>query len=202
MVSENKQQISEFIDGLPLSDHLLIELASSHELKQDFEHYHLIGNVMRDELPSQLDLNFASRVAAAIESEPTILAPKAKVTANVSDKLKRKPAEVIPFFGKLGQYGIAASVAAALVIGVQQLNVEDSQHSSIPVLQTIPVGGFVSPVSLQANTSLELQQRNEQQQRLEQRRQVNAYIQDHVLQQRLKSQRLAQETSLPPQKQQ
>lgn len=183
MVSQKKQQVSEFIDGLPLSDQMLIELANSNELKQDFERYHLIGDVMRDEIPQTLDLDFATKVAAAIESEPTILAPKAKVT----DKLKGKQAEVIPLFGKLTQYGIAASVAAALVIGVQQLDLKDNQDSNAPVLQTIPMGGFVSPVSLQANTNQELQQRNEQKQLLEQRRQVNAYIQDHVLQQRLKS---------------
>jgi sigma-E factor negative regulatory protein RseA len=198
MVSKKKQQISEFIDGLPLSEQMLNELASSDELKQDFEHYHLIGDVMRDELPHQLDLNFASKVAAAVELEPTILAPKAKVT----DKLKRKQAEVIPFFGKLGQYGIAASVAAALVIGVQQLDLKDSQNPSAPVLQTVPVGGFVSPVSLSANTNQELQQRNEQKQRLEQRRQVNAYIQDHVLQQRLKSQVDEQKSMTQAQEQQ
>lgn len=196
MVGEKKQQISAFIDGNELSDQMLKELAGSNELKQDFERYHLIGDVIRDELPQVLSIDFAAKVAAAIELEPTVMAPQSTVKTTVKTKLKQKKAEVIPFFGKLGQYGIAASVAAALVIGVQQLNIDESSNSSMPVLQTIPVGGFVSPVSLQANTSHELQQRNEQQQRLVQRRQVNAYIQDHVLQQRLKNKLSTAQTEL------
>jgi sigma-E factor negative regulatory protein RseA len=186
MVGENKQQLSEYIDDLPLSDRMLEQLANSGELKRTFEHYHLIGNVMRDELPVQLDLGFADKVAAAIELEPTIIAPKAKVGGTQQAML----AKVIPFVGKFGQYGIAASVAVALVIGVQQLNIADSALPNSPVLQTVPMGGFVSPVSLQTNANFEVQQRKEHKQRQEQRRQVNAYIQDHVLQQRLKSQAL------------
>jgi len=188
MVGENKQQLSEYIDDLPLSDEMLKQLAETGELKQTFSHYQLIGQAMRDELPAQLDLGFADKVAAAIALEPTIIAPVVK--KEQPKPPRKKLATVIPFIGKFGQYGIAASVAAALVIGVQQLNVADNRIAPSPVLQTVPMGGFVSPVSLQPNAKLEVQQRQEQKQRLEQRRQVNAYIQDHVLQQRIKSQAL------------
>ena len=189
MVCENKQQISEFIDGEALSDEMLIELASNEQLKDDFEHYQLIGDILRDELPPALNLSFAAKVAAVIELEPTVLVPRtAKNTVVISEK---KPAKVIPLFSRLGQYGIAASIAAARVIGVQQLNIEDSANKQPQVLQTYPMGGFISPVSLQTNASLESKQRAEQKQRLQQRRQVNAYLQDHILQQRLKSQMIS-----------
>jgi len=185
MVGENKQQLSEYIDDLALSDDMLKQLAESGELKQTFTHYQLIGQAMRDELPPQIDLDFSAKIAAAIELEPTIIAPKVSQVDNAVSAPKQ--AKIIPFISKFSQYGIAASVAAALVIGVQQLNIADSSIAASPVLQTVPMGGFVSPVSLQANTQSAVQQRNEQQQRIERRRQVNAYIQDHVLQQRIKS---------------
>lgn len=189
MGCEKKQQVSEFIDGETLSDEMLIELAGDQQLKNDFERYQLIGDVLRDELPPSLNLDFAAKVAAAIELEPTVLVPKLVKEPVV--KSKTRPANVIPLFSRLGQYGIAASVAAAMVIGVQQLNVENTPNEQPQILQTYPMGGFVSPVSLQTNVSLQSKQRVEKKQLLQQRRQVNAYLQDHILQQRLKSQMIS-----------
>ncbi|NRA61478.1 MAG: hypothetical protein HRU25_11325, partial [Psychrobium sp.] len=133
--------------------------------------------------------NFADKVSAAIALEPTIIAPTAKRSKPKQEQGQSKPksAEVIPFFGKMGQYGIAASVAAVLVLGVQQIGGSDQQAKPFPVLQTIPTGGFASPVSLQAPSSNELQQKIEQSQRMQQQRRLNAYVKDHILQQRLKS---------------
>lgn len=185
-MSQNKETLSSFIDGEELSNEVLQELVKSPESVESFERYQVIGDAMRDELSPAFDLNFADSVAAAIEAEPTIIAPVQETKQ--PKKLTKKTAEVIPFFGKLGQYGIAASVAAAMVIGVQQLDSNTATQQDFPVLQTIPTGGYASPVSFQATSSNELQQELKQQQRIEQQRRMNAYIKDHLLQQRLKSQ--------------
>jgi len=188
-VSHNKETLSSFIDGEELSSKAILEqLAKAPELTCSFENFHVIGDAMRDELSPAFELNFADSVAAAIDAEPTILAPvQSNELAPIA--VKAKGGDVIPFFGKLGQYGIAASVAAAMVIGVQQLNNNPADaQSDFPVLQTIPTGGYASPVSFQATPQSELQQELKQQQRIEQQRRMNAYIKDHLLQQRLKSQ--------------
>jgi len=192
-LSQKKQTLSSFIDGEEVAVTALFdELANDPQLSQTFERYHTIGDAMRDELSPAFELDFADKISAAIEQEPTIIAPSmtkdVEVTpANEHKQGNTKTAEVIPFFGKLGQYGIAASVAAAMVIGVQQLNTEAS-HQQLPVFQTIPTGGYASPVSFQTTPSNDLQQELQQQQRIEQQRRMNAYIKDHLLQQRLKSQ--------------
>lgn len=191
-MAQNKERLSSFIDGEQLSvEEILAELDQTPELAQTFERYHTIGDAMRDEVSTAFELNFADKVAAAIDAEPTIIAPVQSATT--SKQKKPKAAEVIPLFGKLGQYGIAASVAAAMVIGVQQLNSNPADvQSEFPVLQTIPTGGYASPVSFQSAPQAERQQELKQQQRIEQQRRMNAYIEDHLLQQRLKSQNHAE----------
>jgi len=61
-------------------------------------------------------------------------------------------------------------------------------EQGIPVLQTIPTGGYASPVSLQTpSVANDVQQQMAQKERLELQRRMNAYVKDHLLQQRLKS---------------
>ncbi|NRA62512.1 MAG: hypothetical protein HRU25_16755, partial [Psychrobium sp.] len=57
-MSDSKQELSSFIDGHQSSDKLLDELLTNETLKEDFASYHLIGETMRDELPSEFSLNF------------------------------------------------------------------------------------------------------------------------------------------------
>jgi len=193
-VAHSNETLSSFIDGEELSSKsILDQLAQEPELAKTFERYHTIGDAMRDEVSPAFSLDFADKVAAAIDAEPTIIAPAQISEPHTNKTAKPKTAEVIPFFGKLGQYGIAASVAAAMVIGVQQLNnsAVDGQQD-FPVLQTIPTGGYASPVSFQAAPQNELRQELKQQ-RIEQQRRMNAYIKDHLLQQRLKSQNEVQQ---------
>lgn len=193
-MAHNKETLSSFIDGEELSSaEVLKELEKAPELAQTFERYHTIGDAMRDEISPAFDLDFADSVAAAIDAEPTIIAP-AQTASDKVEVTKPKRADVIPFFGKIGQYGIAASVAAAMVIGVQQLNnAPSATQQDLPVLQTIPTGGYASPVSFQAAPQNDLRQELKQQQRAEQQRRMNAYIKDHLLQQRLKSQSEAEQ---------
>jgi len=188
-VAHSKELLSSFIDGEELSSKAILkELAQAPELAQTFSRYQTIGDAMRDEVSPAFELNFADSVAAAIEAEPTIIAPASITQPKAEVTAPKKRADVIPFFGRLGQYGIAASVAAAMVIGVQQFDVNSSDTmQDFPVLQTIPTGGYASPVSFQAPAQSGIQQELEQQQKIEQQRRMNAYLQDHLLQQRLKS---------------
>jgi len=182
-VSNNKEALSSFIDGQELSAQQLDLLIAESE--SDFERYHLIGDTIRDELSPAFSLDFASKVSAAIALEPTILAPK---KVEVTQELVAPRGNVVSLFGRFGSYGIAASVAAVMVVSAIQLQSNQSIDQGIPVLQTIPTGGYASPVSLQTPAvNNDVQQQMAQKERLELQRRMNAYVKDHLLQQRLKS---------------
>jgi len=184
-VSNNKEALSSFIDGQELSAQQLDLLIAQAQSESDFERYHLIGDTIRDELSPAFSLDFASKVSAAIALEPTILAPK---KVEVTEELVAPRGNVVSLFGRFGSYGIAASVAAVMVVSAIQLQSNQSIDQGIPVLQTIPTGGYASPVSLQTPAvNNDVQQQMAQKERLELQRRMNAYVKDHLLQQRLKS---------------
>ena len=174
------------MDDQELSDKQLDALISEAQSAQDFERYHLIGDAIRDELSPDFSADFASKVSAAIDLEPAILAPKLQ---RQTDNVEESPStnNVVSLFGRFGSYGIAASVAAVMVVSAIQLQSNQSVDQDIPVLQTMPTGGYASPVSLQSpSVSNEVQQQMAQQERLALERKMNAYVKDHLLQQRLK----------------
>lgn len=86
---------------------LLALLERDDALRQRWQRYHLISDVMTQHLPAQLDTGFAARVCAAIDEEPTILAPAAL----------RKPAA--PLMRQVVGWSVAASVALVALVGVQ-----------------------------------------------------------------------------------
>lgn len=191
MVSQDKQQLSAWMDGELSHDELArdgqLQGPLPEELNDTWERYHLVGETLRNETPASLDLGFADRISAAIAEEPTIIAPDTSAQPKPAAE-PTSTGKVIPLLGRFGQYGIAASVAAAMVIGVQQYSADQAAEQPLPVLQTMPVGGYHAPVSLHTEPASEVQQRLEQNQRIEQQRRLNTLLQDHRLQQRLKSQ--------------
>lgn len=187
-MSNNKENLSSFIDDQALSNSELDALIAEAESAQDFERYHLIGDAIRDELSPGLSLDFASKVSAAIALESTIFAPNNKAANDETLKTTKASSNVVSLFSRFGSYGIAASVAAVMVVSAIQLQSNQDVNQDIPVLQTIPTGGYASPVSLQIprNTS-DVELKMAQKERLELQHRMNAYVKDHMLQQRLKS---------------
>ena len=179
--------MSSFADGQELSAAELDKLIHDVESAKDFERYHLIGDAIREELAPAFTTDFASSVSAAIAQEPAILAPKTSVDTPV--KSQNKPSDnVVSLFDRFGSYGIAASVAAVMVVSAIQLQSNQGAEQDIPVLQTIPTGGYASPVSHQIpQTSADIQQQMTESERLAVERKMNAYVKDHLLQQRLKA---------------
>ena len=57
------------------SDQFISSLCKNDELKTRFERYQMISDSMRNQLPAGIKHDFAHTVMAAIESEPTVLAP-------------------------------------------------------------------------------------------------------------------------------
>ncbi|EKP0301476.1 MULTISPECIES: sigma-E factor negative regulatory protein [Aeromonas] len=198
----NKEQISALMDG-DLSDaEVLNELEMDSDLQDTWGRYHLIGDAMRGDLPVNLQLDLSDSIMAALEDEPTILAPKPVETAPVLQPAVapvKTDSNVVPLFRRvgqqLGQYAIAASVAAAVIFGVQQYQGQDGVPAN-PVLNTIPIGGSAAPVSVhypQQEGARARQQGLTEQQMQEQRERINAFLRDHQLQQRLLQDRQIQQ---------
>ncbi|MEH8112711.1 RseA family anti-sigma factor [Aeromonas veronii] len=198
----NKEQISALMDG-DLSDaEVLNELEMDSDLQDTWGRYHLIGDAMRGDLPVNLQLDLSDSIMAALEDEPTILAPKPVETSPVLQPAVapvKTDSNVVPLFRRvgqqLGQYAIAASVAAAVIFGVQQYQGQDGVPAN-PVLNTIPIGGSAAPVSVhypQQDGARARQQGLTEQQMQEQRERINAFLRDHQLQQRLLQDRQLQQ---------
>ncbi|WP_337075191.1 RseA family anti-sigma factor [Aeromonas veronii] len=198
----NKEQISALMDG-DLSDaEVLNELEMDSDLQDTWGRYHLIGDAMRGDLPVNLQLDLSDSIMAALEDEPTIQAPKPVETAPVLQPAVapvKTDSNVVPLFRRvgqqLGQYAIAASVAAAVIFGVQQYQGQDGVPAN-PVLNTIPIGGSAAPVSVhypQQDGARARQQGLTEQQMQEQRERINAFLRDHQLQQRLLQDRQLQQ---------
>ncbi|AUT42107.1 sigma-E factor negative regulatory protein [Aeromonas caviae] len=193
----NKEQLSALMDGDLSEIEVLNELGTDPALQDTWSRYHLIGDAMRGDLPVNLQLDLSDSIMLALEDEPAILAPK---PAQPAAPQVQPAGKVIPFvrrFGQqVGQYAIAASVAAAVIFGVQQYQGKDGVPTS-PVLNTIPVGGSAAPVSVHypqdgSRTGVRQQGLSEQQMQ-EQRERINAFLRDHQLQQRLLQDKQIQE---------
>ena len=197
-----KEQLSALMDGDLNDVEVLGELGMDPALQDTWSRYHLIGDAMRGDLPVNLQLDLSDSIMAALEDEPTILAPKPVETAPVLQPVVapvKTDSNVVPLFRRvgqqLGQYAIAASVAAAVIFGVQQYQGQDGVPAN-PVLNTIPIGGSAAPVSVhypQQDGARARQQGLTEQQMQEQRERINAFLRDHQLQQRLLQDRQIQQ---------
>ncbi|QQX81452.1 anti-sigma factor [Shewanella sp. KX20019] len=174
-----QEWVSAAVDG-ELDEQMLAELAADADSHEQWRDYHMIGDAMRGELPQTVSVDLSASIMAAIDEEPAIIAPKQSTV-----KVKPATSNVVPFFKQFGQYAIAASVAMVAVVGVQNYNQETLlDNSPLPVLNTRPLIGSASPVSLQTG-AVQQNQSYTNEQVVDQRRRINAYIQDHMLQQRL-----------------
>lgn len=182
-----QEWVSAAVDG-ETDAQTLAELAGDTASHDKWRNYHLIGDAMRGELPSAIPLDLSASIAAAIDKEPTIVAPVTSTPVSEVVEPQRQLASggrVIPMFKQFGQYAIAATVAMVAIVGVQNYNqAPESQDPASPVLITRPLVGSASPVSLQTGT-VQQPQGYTNEQLIEQRRRINSYIQDHMLQQRL-----------------
>lgn len=87
-----------------------------------------------------------------------------------------------PVFQQTGQFAVAASVAVAVILGVQQYNqpAEEQPFNAAPTIPVTGIQGGLSPVSLEQTRALPRADVSVQRQRL------NAYLNDHNQQVRRK----------------
>ncbi|WP_108649410.1 sigma-E factor negative regulatory protein [Dongshaea marina] len=178
----DREQLSAFIDGELDDDRLLDLLVEEHESSVTWTRYQLIGDTMRGELPEMVSFDLADRVTAALEDEPTVLAPKRQS----SERSGRGKGWVVQFSKRVGQYAIAAAVAGVVIVGVQKYGDQQTPSSPGSVLNTVPLGGGATPVSANFNMAPAQNEAQMTPEQIQQQRQMlSAYFQDHFLQGRV-----------------
>lgn len=131
------ERLSSLVDGELSSveyEHAVKAVEQDVELKRRWERYHIAADSLKNNLPPLITKsNFADRVMLAIESEPTVFAPR---------NLSRKVNSVVK---QVAGLAVAASVTAAAVFGVQSWQ---GTEVAAPVAQVFP------PMQPMANPSV------------------------------------------------
>lgn len=188
-MSQEFENLSAFVDGehgnsSSSSSHVLDAVKNDTELQLKWKRYHLIRDGLRQELSTNINFDIADMVAQALESEPAILAPK-KTWRDLP-----LVSTVVPFAKQGGQMAIAASVAVAMIIGVQHVNQADVEQPFNAAPPIFGIQGGLSPVSFDQTPAVPNSDG------VEQRRRINAYLMDHKQQLRFKTIQLGNEQSV------
>ncbi|MDP7592525.1 MAG: RseA family anti-sigma factor [Litorilituus sp.] len=177
--------VDNYHDSAQETEQVIDEILDDEHLSTTWQQYHLIGDVIRDEVSSALQLDLSSQIAEAIADEPSILAPIA--SSKVFKEQNAIKAKIVQLIKPVGQLAIAASAAGLMIIGVQQ-NTADTGEVITPsqVVQTKPLAGFANPVSFNYSQNSQSQQKQAVlEQRIKQQRRFQALLSDHQQQVKL-----------------
>ncbi|HEB92872.1 MAG TPA: hypothetical protein ENI94_05285 [Gammaproteobacteria bacterium] len=123
MSNLSDERLSSLLDG-ELDDtqqrDAIDVLGGDVEACERWERFHLAGDALHGNLAEAIDPRFASRVMAAIDDEPAILAPSPPRQSSTTRT--HAPSRLSKRFAGLA---VAASVAAVAVMGVESLYHED-----------------------------------------------------------------------------
>ncbi len=123
MNNDNREWLSALADGELQGDELqrgLDALRNDPELLASWKSYHVIRDSVSSNLNHEVAPQLHLRISAALENEPTILAPQ------------RRPRT---WLKQVAGVAIAASVTGVAIIGIQTMNGVDSAPSAVPVAQ-------------------------------------------------------------------
>jgi sigma-E factor negative regulatory protein RseA len=183
-MTQQHEKLSAFMDG-ELDDNGFVDsIKNDSESLAKWRSYHVIRSGLRKEASVMPEFDITAQVAAALDQEPTVLAPKSK--------WKSLPVvnKVVPFLRQSGQLAVAASVAAAVILGVQQVNQQPAAEEPFTTFQTPVIPGMpqtgMAPVSLEQSNIVPNNRAGDSDALLQKRRQINALLADHEQQLKLK----------------
>ena len=183
-MTQQHEKLSAFMDG-ELDDNGFVDsIKNDSESLAKWRSYHVIRSGLRKEASVMPEFDITAQVAAALDQEPTVLAPKSK--------WKSLPVvnKVVPLLRQSGQLAVAASVAAAVILGVQQVNQQPAAEEPFTTFQTPVIPGMpqagMAPVSLEQSNILPNNRAGDSDALLQKRRQINALLADHEQQLKLK----------------
>ncbi len=121
MAEDNmKEKISALMDGEMDAQEMqasIREMRASGDHRECWDHYHLIGDALRNNLPRHVDLSFSQRISQAIATENT---PAVSSQPSPAKPTKRNAVQR-PVVG----FAMAASVAAVAYLGFGMIAVEE-----------------------------------------------------------------------------
>ncbi|MDC8832750.1 sigma-E factor negative regulatory protein [Alteromonas gilva] len=179
-MTQQHEKLSAFMDGELNESEFVDNLKNDSELLAKWRSYHVIRSGLRKEASVMPEFDITAQVAAALDDEATVLAPRSKwKTMPVIGK-------IVPLIRQSGQFAVAASVAAAVILGVQQMNMP-APEEPFTTYQTlgVPQAGM-APVSLEQSNMVPNTQNVDSDAKLQKRRQINALLADHEQQLKLK----------------
>jgi sigma-E factor negative regulatory protein RseA len=149
MTDKIREQLSALLDdelSATESARLLDQLGQSRELRNQWDRYHLIGDVLRGETLHVSSKQIAERVRERIEMEPAIIAaPKPQSSASPAAPKKRAS---VQWLKPAAGVALAASVAAVTVVSLPQLTGDsDVSDNGILIASTQPINPPVQLVS-------------------------------------------------------
>jgi len=196
MTERNNESLSAYVDGDLKDEKFLNTLCNDSELQEKWHRYHIIKDGLKNENLSLLNVDISAQVAQALENEPALSSSKSiKPTSHnagivqwLASTFSGKKAsndaagKFTPIVQQTGQFAVAASVAVAVILGVQQYNqpAENQPFNAAPIIPVTGIQGGLSPVSLEQTRTLPRTDVSAQRQRL------NAYLHDHNQQVRRK----------------
>ena len=201
MSSEHQDWLSAASDNKPLTKAQLDSLLRDTELQSTLERYHLIGATIRREARGPVSSDFSADVMAKIADEPVY---QLQTDRSLLQRVKASVASAANgrWLQPVAQGAVAAGVALLAVVGMQQY--QQPAHESVsplPVLQTAPIAGFATPVSLSQTTVEDRFAEQERQAMLEQQKRLQALLNAHRQQVRVMEQS-RQAASTEPREQQ
>ncbi len=187
MSSENREWLSAASDNQPLNTQQLDNLLSDHGLQQQLDRYQLIGAVLRRE-QSPLQADFAADFAAKLADEPQF---RLRTDRSLLMRLRQRATQAANgrWLQPVAQGAVAAGVAMLAVVSMQQYQ-QPQQDTMLPmpVLQTAPIAGFATPVSLSQTTVEDRFAEQDRQAMLEQQKRLQALLNAHRQQVRVMEQ--------------
>lgn len=180
-MTQEYENLSAMVDGEEINDKqgtFAKAITSDPVLSAKWKSYHLTRDLLRNDMSSDFKFDISASIADALEDELPMVAPK--------PTWRELPvvSAVLPMVKQSSQLAMVACVTAMVIFGFQTYNkpeVSDPFSTAPPILG--PQGGL-APVSLQSSNN---SQQDRMDQLLQQRRQINALIQDHVRQQKLRN---------------
>jgi sigma-E factor negative regulatory protein RseA len=177
-MTQQYEKLSAFVDGEHQGPEIAKSLTQDPELANKWKRYHLVRDCIRKEMSTDIHFDVSAQIAKKLENELAMLAPKRT--------WRELPlvASIIPLVKQSGQLAVAACATAVMIFSYQSYN---QPEESLPFLtaptQFGPQGGL-APVSLNTSQSVD---RESMAILLEQQRQINAIIEDHQRQLKLKN---------------
>lgn len=176
-MTQEIENLSAIVDGESEDVSQINRIIEDPILQQKWKSYHLTRDLLRNDMSTDVLFDVSRNVALALERELEIVAPKR------SWQELPLVLAMIPMLKQSGQLAMVASVTAMVIFGYQTYNQPEVTQPFTTAPPVIGPQGGLAPVSLQQTRSIE---QDRMQQLVEQRRQINALIEDHQHQLKLK----------------